>query len=360
LAHEGGSVIPICTPLIGSREKIAVLDILDSGMIAQGECVKEFENKWAEYHGVRYAIAVSSGTAALHLALLAHRIGPGDEVITTPFSFIASSNAILMTGARPVFADIDPATYNIAPSYIPSLITRRTKAILPVHLYGYPANMDAISEIAEEHRLPVIEDSCQAIGASIRGKKVGTFGTGCFSLYATKNITTGEGGMITTNDDEINRQCRLLRHHGMSQPYIQETFGYNYRMTDIAAAIGLVQLSRLDHFTRTRIRNAAFYLSRLDNVTLPFLQEGHSHVFHQFTIRVKNRNQAAARLKNKGVGTGIYYQTPIHMQPFYRSIAPSVFAPEAEKAGREVLSIPVHPALTVEEREHVAKAVNSL
>ncbi len=250
-------MIHIAKPQLGQEEIDAVSSVLRSGMIAEGPKVAEFENAFAEFVGVEHAVAVNSGTAALHAALLAHGIGKGDEVITSSFSFIATANSILFTGASPVFADIDPDTFNINTDDIQESITSKTKAIMPVHLYGHPSEMKAVMEIAEDNDLAVIEDACQAHGAIYNGKKVGSFGTGAFSFYPTKNMTTSEGGIMTTNDKKVAEKARMIRAHGSRQRYMHETLGYNLRMTDIAAAIGLVQLSKLDGFNAKRKANAA-------------------------------------------------------------------------------------------------------
>ena len=255
-------MIPIARPNIGEDEKQAVLAVLNSGMLAQGKQVQAFEEAFAAYCGVKYAVATSSGTTALHLALLAHNIGPGDEVITSPFSFIATANSIRYTGAESVFADID-SYYNLSPTLTEAAITPRTKVIMPVHLYGQPADMDKFMDIAKRHNLIIIEDACQAHGAEFKGKKVGSFGTGCFSFYPTKNITSGEGGMVTTNDPDIADRVRLLRNHGMRQRYYHETMGFNFRMTDIHAAIGLAQLKKLDMFNDMRISNAHYLTAHM-------------------------------------------------------------------------------------------------
>src|SRR5437879_8212550 len=251
-------MISIASPLLGAEEKDAVLQVLLSGQLAKGELVAAFEQGFAEICNVEEAVAVSSGTAALHLALLAHGIGPGDEVITTAFSFAATANVILLVGATPVFVDIEPDTYTIDPALVERAITARTKAIMPVHLYGHPCNMKRLCQLAASHNLAMIEDACQAHAATIDGKPVGGFGTGCFSFYATKNITTGEGGMVTTNDPAIAERIRLLRNHGQKERYYHTTLGYNLRMTEIQAALGLVQLEKLAQFTEQRIANAAF------------------------------------------------------------------------------------------------------
>lgn len=356
-------MIPIAKPLIGEEEKRAVQDVLDSGMLAQGPRVEAFEKAFAEMVGVKYAIATSSGTTALHVALLAHHIGEGDEVITTPFTFIASANSILYTGARPVFVDIDPQTFNIDPTHIAAAVTRRTKAILPVHLFGLPADMDSILDIADRFGLVVVEDACQSHGAEYGGKRVGSFGTGCFSLYPTKNMTSGEGGMITTNDSEIAEHCQLIRQHGMRRRYYHDELGFNYRMTDLHAAIGLAQLHKLERFNQARIANAQYLTSHLKGVSTPHVPEGYRHVFHQYTVRVPGgrRDALVGHLKERGIGTGIFYPVSVHQQAVYRKeLGYDLCLPESERAAAEVLSLPVHPALSAEDLHTVADAVNEL
>ncbi len=350
-------MISIASPLLSAEEKQAVLEVLASGQLAQGSRVATFEQRFADVCQVREAVAVSSGTAALYLALLAHDIGPGDEVITTPFSFAATANAILMVGATPVFVDIEADTFNLDPCLVEAAITPRTKAILPVHLYGHPAAMGRFASLAAAYHLALIEDACQAHAASIDGRMVGSFGTGCFSFYATKNITTGEGGMITTSDPTIAERVRLLRNHGQQERYRHLTQGYNFRMTEMQAALGLVQLEKLDRFTAQRITNAAYLTAALHEVVqTPVVQPGYRHVYHQYTIRVaEKRDEWAAKLRQHGIGTGIHYPLPIHSQPFYREhreafrLAGNGHLPVAETAARQVLSLPVHPALTEED-----------
>ncbi|MGP8322233.1 MAG: DegT/DnrJ/EryC1/StrS family aminotransferase [Methanosarcinaceae archaeon] len=353
-------MIPIAKPLLGTDEVKAVTDSIMSGIIAEGPRVKDFEQMFANYIGVEHAIAVNSGTAALHTALLAHGINKGDEVITTPFTFIATSNSVLFTGARPVFVDIDGDTFNINPDAIMEKITKKTKAILPVHLYGHPAEMNAIMEIAEDHNLALIEDACQAHGAVYNGKKVGSFGTGTFSFYPTKNMTTSEGGMITTNDQEIEYRARMIRSHGSRQRYVHEMLGYNYRMTDISASIGLVQLKKLDEFTKKRQSNAE-YLSKglkdVDGIIVPIVRRNCEHVFHQYTIRAKDRDGLVKTLSDNGVGTGIYYPVPTHKQPFYQELGYDNPLPECEKAACEVVSLPVHPSVTQNELDYIIDAI---
>jgi len=356
-------MIPISKPFIGEAEKQAVLEVLDSGMLVQGPRTAKLEEKFAAVCGTQHAIATSSGTTALHTALLAHGIGPGDEVITTPFTFIASVNGIIYTGARPVFVDIEEDTFNINPALIEAAITPRTKAILPVHLYGYPCDMDAILDIARRHNLVVIEDAAQAIGATYQGQPVGSFGLGCFSLYATKNVMCGEGGMITTNDDAIAEQCRMMRNHGMKRRYYHDMLGYNFRMTDLHAAIGLAQMERLAEFTAKRRANAAYFNAHITSVVTPKVREGYGHVWHQYTIRVdhgRDRNAAVKQLNTAGIGTGIFYPVPAHQQGYVREIVGEVSLPVAEQLAQEVISLPVHPALTLAELDRIVSEVNKL
>lgn len=355
-------MIPIAQPLIGEEEKQAVLEVLESGMLAQGPRVQAFEEAFAKYCGVKYAVATSSGTTALHVALLAHGIGPEDEVITTPFTFIASANSILYVGARPVLVDIDRVTFNIHPDLLEPAITPHTKAIMPVHLFGLPADMDPILEIAERYGLAVIEDACQAHGAEYRGKRAGSFGTGCFSFYPTKNITTAEGGMITTEDEEIAERCRVIRQHGMRRRYYHDELGFNFRMTDVHAAIGLAQLGKLERFNGARIANARYLDEHLRGVVIPAVPEGRRHVFHQYTVRVLDgrRDAVLDGLRERGIGTGVYYPVPVHQQRFYRDMGYDLTLPEAERAAREVLSLPIHPGLSAADLETIVEAVNEL
>ncbi len=357
-------MIPISKPFIGDAEKQAVLDVLDSGMLVQGPRTAALEEKWAAACGTSLAVATSSGTTALQIALLAHGIGPGDEVITTPFTFIASVNSILYTGARPVFVDIDPDSFNVDPELIESAVTPRTKAILPVHLYGNPCDMDPILEIARRHGLVVIEDAAQAIGATYQGRCVGSFGTGCFSLYATKNIMAGEGGMITTSDEQFAAKCRMLRNHGMQRRYFHDVLGYNFRMTDLHAAIGLAQIDRLTEFTDRRRANAAYLSQNITAVVTPKVQEGYGHVFHQYTVRVdcgRDRDAAARQLNAAGVATGIFYPVPANRQAYLVEMGfGGVILPVAERMANEVLSLPVHPQLSQADLEKIVVEVNKL
>jgi perosamine synthetase len=352
-------VIPIARPRMGEDEKAQVWAAMDSGSLAQGPRVRAFEEAFAAFVGADHAVAASSGTTALHLAMLGYGIGPGDEVVTVPFTFIASANSILYTGARPVFVDIDERDFTMDPALVEAAITPRTKAIMPVSLYGQPAQMDVITEIAERHGLAVVEDACQAHGAAIGGRRSGTWGAGTFSFYPTKNMTTGEGGMLTTNDGELAERVRLLREHGMKVRYHHDIVGYNFRMTDIAAAIGLAQLPKLDGFNDRRRAIAARYDAELRGVVTPTVRDGVTHVYHQYTILVRERDVFAERLKERGVGTAIYYPIPVHRQkPFLALGYGDDVMPVTDRLTAEVLSIPVHPSLTDDEVATVIGAVN--
>jgi perosamine synthetase len=358
--------------MIGEEEKAAVVAVLESGMLAQGPQVAELERLFAALCHTKHAVATSSGTTALHVALLAHQIGPGDEVITTPFTFIASVNAILYVGARPVLVDVDEDTFNIDPALIEEAITPRTKAIMPVHLYGYPCDMDPILELAEQRGLAIVEDAAQAVGAKYKRRPVGSLqpdpangtaqGSACFSLYATKNIMSGEGGMITTNDDAIAERARLIRSHGMKRRYFHDVLGYNFRMSDLHAAIGVVQLGRLDQLTAKRRANAEYLSANLHGVRVPTVKEGYQHVWHQYTIRVDgDRDSAVRQLNEAGVGTGIFYPVPAHKQRHLRSLGyGEQTLPVAERLSQEVISLPVHPLLSPEDLDTIVFEVNRL
>jgi perosamine synthetase len=329
--------------------------------LAQGPRVAEFEKAFAQMCGVAHAVATSSGTTALHTALLAHKIGEGDEVITSPFTFIASANSILYTGAKPVFVDIEPQTFNIDPLKIEAAITDRTKAIMPVHLFGLSCDVDAIMTISKAHNLAIIEDACQSHGASYNGKVVGSFGTGTFSLYPTKNITSAEGGMITTNNATLADECRIIRQHGMRRRYYHDDLGFNFRMTDVHAAIGIEQLKKLEKFNAARQRNAEFLNQHLEGVRIPVVPNGSVHVYHQYTIRVPNgrRDALIKHLQENGVGCGVYYPVPVHKQSYYtQQLGYDQSLPEAEQAAEEVLSLPIHPGVSASDLETIVSAIN--
>ena len=352
-------MIPIARPRMGEEEKALVWGALESGMLAQGPRVHELEERFAEFIGVPHAIATSSGTTALHPALLGYGIGPGDEVITVPFTFIASANSILYTGARPVFVDIDEASFNMDPALVEAAITPRTRAILPVSLYGNPADLPAIAAIAERHGLDLLEDAAQSHGAAIGDRRSGSWGAGAFSFYPTKNMTTGEGGMITTADDALAERVRLLREHGMKVRYHHDMLGYNFRMTDVHASIGLAQLPKLPANNARRIEIAARYGRELRGVITPTVRDGVTHVFHQYTLRVSRRDEFADALRERGVGTGIFYPIPVHHQkPFVELGYGDQSFPVTDRLTEQVISIPVHPTLTDDEVSTVVAAVN--
>ncbi len=345
--------------MLGEEEKKAVMEVLDSGMLVQGAKVEELEKKFAQYIGTEYAVATSSGTTALHLALLAMGIGPGDEVITSSFSFIATANSILYCGAKPVFADIDSKTFNINPDRIREKINGKTKAIIPVHLYGHPADMDKIMKIAKENNLKVLEDAAQAHGSEYNGRKAGSLGDcSAFSFYATKNMITGEGGMITTDNEKLAEHLKQLRNHGQSRTYEHESLGFNLRMTNINAAIGLEQLKKLENFNRKRAENAQFLTQNLkDIVETPYISQDVKHVFHQYTIKTENRDFILKQLNENGVGARVYYPKPIHKQPFYIKMGYKDFLPTTEDISKKVLSLPVHPGLKKEDLEHIVDTI---
>lgn len=363
-------MISIAQPDIGPEEIAAVNDVLKSGMLAQGPKVAELEKAFAEYCGTKYAAAVSSGTAAIHASLHAAGVGSGDEVITTPFSFIATINPILFVGAKPVLVDIDPETFNIDAAKLEKAVTANTKAIIPVHLYGQPSDYDELSAVASQHGLKVIEDACQAVGAEYKGKKAGNLGDlGCFSLYATKNIMSGEGGMVTTNDEKYLAAIRRFRQHGMTGPYEYAEAGYNYRMTDLQAAIAVEQLKKVNNFNAARQKNAELLnreLNGVPGIELPKQRENRTHVYHQYTIRLKDefpldRDEAVKALKEKGIIAGAYYPKALHEYPHVAKLdyKPGDF-PEAEKAARQVLSLPVHPKVSEADVKLIAEAIKGL
>ncbi len=352
-------MIPSARPTMGEEEKELVWSALESGSLAQGARVRELEERFAAFIGVPHAIATSSGTTALHLALLGYGIGPGDEVITVPFTFIASATSVLYTGARPVFVDVRPDDFTIDPDRIEAAITPRTRAIQPVSLYGQPAEMVAVAEIAERRGLAIVEDAAQSHGAAIGPRKSGTWGAGVFSFYPTKNMTTGEGGMITTSDHAFAERVTLVREHGMKVRYHHDVLGYNFRMTDIHASIGLAQIAKLPAYNARRQAIAARYDAELRGVVTPWVRPGVTHVYHQYTIRVRDRDAFAERLRERGVGTGIYYPIPLHRQ---KALAAFGYGGQrfavSEQLTEEVISIPVHPSLTDAEVDAVIEAVN--
>jgi dTDP-4-amino-4,6-dideoxygalactose transaminase len=353
-------MIPIARPDIGAEEIAAVTEVLESGMIAQGKRVKELEDAWAEFVGVRHAIATGNGTLALMAIFAGIGLEPGDEVITVSHTFAATANAILSTGATPVFVDIEPDTYLIDAKKIERAITPRTRAICPVHLFGLVADMDMIRAIADRHGLIVVEDACQAHGAAFRNRMAGSFGHGAFSLYATKNMTTAEGGFITTNDDALADWLRLYRNQGMRARYQFEMLGYNFRMTDLAAAIGLAQFAKLARNTARRQAIAARYDEAFGElpIGLPITPDGRTHVFHQYTLDVGGaRDAIVADLREAGVGADIYYPIPVHRQPYIMERGLHAELPVTDAAAARTLALPMFPGLTEAEQDQVIGAV---
>lgn len=353
-------MIPAAKPEIGDAERAAVDRVMRSGMLAQGPEVAAFETEFSDLVEGLHAVAVNSGTSALHMSMLAVGIGVGDEVIVPSFSFAATANAVALSGATPVFADIELDTFNLDPEAAAAAITPRTKAIMPVHLYGHPARMKDLADLAERHGLLLLEDAAQAVAASVDRHPVGTWGAASsFSFYPTKNMTSGEGGMVTTPDDGVARRVRLLRNQGMEKRYANEIVGFNTRMTDIHAAIGRVQLAKLPDWTARRQANAAFLTSGLEGVITPTVALGAVHVFHQYTVRVvdHDRDRFAQELASRGVGSGVYYPTPIHRLPSF-GIAADL--PRTETAAAQVLSLPVYPSLDEDELTTIVEAVNAV
>ncbi len=357
-------MIPAAKPLIGDEERAAVDRVLRSGMIAGGPEVAAFESEFAaELVDRRPCVAVNSGTAGSHLGLLAAGVGPGDEVIVPSFTFAATANSVALTGATPVFVDIEAEHFCLDPRAVEAAVTRRTKGVMPVHLYGHPADMTALGDLAARHGLAIYEDAAQAHGAAWQGRPVGTFGQfAMFSLYPTKNMTSGEGGMVSCADDELARQVRLLRNQGMERRYENEVVGFNARMTDVHAAIGREQLKKLPGWTARRQANAAFLDAHLRGVVVPPVAPGATHVYHQYTIRVvgHDRDAFAAELAARGVGSGVYYPIPNHRLPSLAAFAPGLDLPVTEQAAAEALSLPVHPALTEADLEQIATVVNDV
>lgn len=358
-------MIPISKPDIGPAEETAVLEVLRSGMLAMGKKTAEFEAAWAEYCGVGHAVMMCNGTVAQEAVLHALGIGPGDEVITVSFSFNATVSVILRAGATPVFVDIREDDFCMDPAQVEAAITPRTRAIMPVHLYGLMADMTPLVDIATRHGLVVIEDAAQAHGAAYGGRRAGQFGPAMFSLYATKNLMTGEGGFATTDDDGVADRLRLFRNHGMKVRYYHEELGTNFKPTDLAAAIGLAQLSRLDERTALRRANAAYLTEHLagDYLT-PSVPEGRDHVWHQYVMRFPGeRQQVIDGLTERGIGTLIYYPVPIHKQAYLQAFVPGaadLHLPVTDRLSDEVLAIPVHPMLSAEDLATIVAAIRDV
>lgn len=361
--------IPINAPQIDEREIQMVTEVLKSGRltarIGSSSMVAGFEQAYAKLVESKHAVAASSGTAALHMSLLAAGVKLGDEVIIPSFTFVATAEAVVLSGAKPVFVDIDPQTYNMDPEKVGKTINSKTKALIPVDLYGLSAEMDTLNKMAREHNLVVIEDAAQAHGAAYKGKSPGYFADmACWSFYASKNMTTGEGGMITTNDDEFAEILRCARSHGEKDEYVSFMLGHNYRMPEMEAAIGLAQLGKLSTFLDKRRKNAQCLTEKLSparRLTLPEEPDGCRHSWYLYTIRLDDSDRAerdgvVEKLRKRGIGATVYYSTPIHLMPFYRQFATDDL-PEAEKASAQVISLPVHPGVTLQEISYIADSV---
>lgn len=360
-------MIHIAKPIIGKEEQDAVMEVMKSGMIASGKETEKFEEAFASYIGAKHGIACNSGTTALQVALLSMGIGKGDKVITTAYSFIASTNSIIYTEATPVFVDVDENTFNINIEGLEKAIVENpdAKALLVVHLFGQPCDMDAVMNLSQKYNIPVLEDCAQAHGAMWKDKKVGSFGkAAAFSFYPTKNMTTSEGGIVVTNDEEVKEKAKLIINHGMKIRYTHDIIGYNFRMTNIAAAIGLEQLKKINDFNSKRQKNAAFYNKTIknDKIEVPFVEENGTHVYHQYTIKVKDnqRDKLVKLLEENKIGYGIFYPYSIPEQPCYKDMGFPTQFEKTDQVKNQVLSIPVHPSLTKEETEKVAYILNSL
>jgi len=338
----------------------AILDVLKSGRYINGQNLKSFEQEFADLCSTKYAVGVNSGTSAILLSLMAFGIGTGDEVIVPSHTFIATASPAKFLGASLVYADIDPEIHTIDPADVKRKITPRTKAIIPVHLYGHACDMDPINKLAEAHNLHVIEDACQAHGATYKGRKTGSLGDiACFSFFPSKNMTVlGDGGMVTTNNSELAQKVRMMRDHGRTQKYVHEMFGLNCRLSEIHAAIGREQLRHLKEWIERRRAIAARYnaLLRDSGVVIPMEREWAKHVYYMYVIRVKQRDKLALYLKGKGIETGIHYPVPVHRQPYLMS---DVHLPITEQYVDEILSLPMHPQLSDEEVDYVASEVRN-
>ncbi|MHA1755077.1 MAG: DegT/DnrJ/EryC1/StrS family aminotransferase [Candidatus Odinarchaeia archaeon] len=355
-------MIPIAKPSINQEEIDNVIKVLNSGMLASGKWVIEFEKKFADYLCVKEVITTVNGTAALDLALKSINIKEGDEVIVPDFTFISTANAVLFQKAKPIFADVDLDYYTLDLDDVVNKITSKTKAIICVHLFGQPCDMDKLLKICNDYNLHLIEDCAQAHGATYKNKKVGSFGIGCFSFYPTKNITTGEGGAVSTQNFEIAKKLRLLINHGQTRKYYHETLGYNLRMSNIQAALGVAQLSKLDMLNKKRISNAEYFNKKISNDKLitPRKNTNVTHVYHQYVLRVpKNRGKFLEYLKENDVGTAIHYPLPIHMQPLYRKLGyKHAKCVNSKILSEQVVSIPVHPGLKKEDLDFIVSKLN--
>lgn len=366
-------MIPINLPKIGEEEIDAVVSVMRSGMLTSGlgagPKVKEFEKNYAAFAGVKHAIAVNTGTAALHAALMAVEVKVGDEVILPSFTFVATAEAVVLAGGKPVFADIDPETFTLSPKATEKAVTGKTRAILPVDLYGLPADILPIREIASKYNLAIVDDCAQSHGAMYEGKPAGALADlACWSLYAAKNIGTGEGGVVTTDNDELAETVRMVRTHGEKIKYQSLMLGTNYRMTEIQAAIGVVQLKRLPEFFAKRAQNAkrlTNLLQKTDKLTLPPQLSNRTPSYYLYTVRIKDtteaqRNNIIKQMHDKGIGAEAYYPTPVHQMPYYKQTFGQFNLPETEKAAKQVLSLPIHPSVTEEQIDLIAQTLLSL
>jgi dTDP-4-amino-4,6-dideoxygalactose transaminase len=341
----------------------AISEVVASGRFILGKNVSALEKEIADYCGVKYAVGVASGTDALHLALRACGVNPGDEVITSPFTFVATAEAIAYCGAASVFVDIEPKSFNLDPNKIEKAITKKTKAVLPVHLYGQPCDMQKIAQICQKHGLKIVEDCAQAIGAEYNGQNVGSLGhAGCFSFFPTKNLGCfGDGGVVTTNDENVAEEIKILRGHGSRKTYHYNIIGYNSRLDELQAAIIRVKMPHLDNFSRSRRKNSAFYRKNLENIdqlSLPYELPNAKHAFNQYTVRAKDRDKLFGFLKDKGVGVMVYYPLSLHLQQAFAHLGHKAGDfPESEAAQNEVLSLPVFPELTDKELETVCASI---
>lgn len=363
------TMIPIAKPTIGAEELAAIKEVLESGMVVQGPKVAAFENEFAKYLGVRNAIAVNSGTAALHVALLAHGVGRGKDVLIPPLTFFATASTVLMCGGRPTFADIDRDTYTLDPEAVKAAIKPRTSVIMPVHLYGQTADMGPIVEVARQKGLTVIEDAAQAHGAKYEGRMAGALGdTGCFSFYATKTMSTTEGGMVVTNDGDVAEKCRLLRDHGQASKYEHIMVGYNYRMTDVTAAIGLVQLRKLDEWVRRRRENAhalTTAIEGIDGLTPPVERDHTFHSYCQYVVRVESRfplkrDEIVKTLNGRGIGCRPSYPKPLYEQKALKNLKIRGKCPVSEEVVDRLFELPVHPSVTDADLERIIAEVGRL
>lgn len=340
----------------------AILDALSATQFILGPNVQAFEKEAADYLGVKHAISCASGTDALHLALLASGIGPGDEVITTAFTFIATAEAIEYVGATPVFVDIDPKTFNIDVEHIEAAINDKTRAIIPVHLFGQPANMDRVMAIADKHKLKVIEDCAQSFGADINGKMTGGIGdAGCHSFFPSKNLGCyGDGGMVTTNDDNIAEQLLMLRNHGSKVRYHHDIIGYNSRLDELQAVILRIKLKRIETFNRERRRAAHYYSNALQELVIPPQEDGiGTHVYHQYTALSPKREQIMATLSDNKIASAIYYPIPLHQQKVFASAYTDIPLPVTEKVASECFSLPIFPELKNEQIDQIVEVIQS-